>query len=56
MIEEMKAAFATQAIKDAWLRNGSDIPDLYGPAFSPFLAAEIARWGKVVKDANVKIE
>ena len=56
MIEEMKAAFATQAIKDAWQRNGSDIPDLYGPAFSPFLAAEIARWGKVVKDANVKIE
>jgi tripartite-type tricarboxylate transporter receptor subunit TctC len=56
MIGEMKAAFQTSAIKDAWARNGSDIPDLYGAAFSPFLAAEIARWGKVVKDANVKLE
>lgn len=56
MIEEMKAAFQAPAIKDAWARNGSDIPDLYGAAFSPFLAAEIVRWGKVVKDANVKLE
>jgi tripartite-type tricarboxylate transporter receptor subunit TctC len=56
MIAEMKAAFETQAMKDTWQRNGSDIPNLYGPAFSPFLAAEVARWGKVVKDANVKIE
>lgn len=56
MIAEMKAGFETPSMKETWQRNGSEIPQLYGAAFSPFLASEIARWGKVVKEANVKIE
>ncbi len=53
MGKELRTALASQPIRDAWARNGSDIPTLMGAEFATFLKAEIARWGKVVKDANV---
>jgi tripartite-type tricarboxylate transporter receptor subunit TctC len=56
MQKEIQTALATQTIKDAWTRNGSPIPNLYGAAFGTFVAAEVERWGKVVRDANVKLE
>jgi tripartite-type tricarboxylate transporter receptor subunit TctC len=51
--EELRGALATPLMKETWFRNGSEIPDLYGPAFGSFVSSEIARWGKVVKDAGV---
>jgi len=36
--------------------NGSPIPTLVGADFGKFVSAEVARWGKVVKDAGIKIE
>jgi len=56
MTKELKAALATPTVTEAWKRNGSEIPNLYGAPFSAFVTAEVARWGKVVRDANVKIE
>lgn len=56
MQKELQAALATQTIRDAWTRNGSPIPNLYGAAFGKFVASEVERWGKVVRDANVKLE
>ena len=56
MEKEIRAALAAGTIKDAWRRNGSPIPDLYGAAFGKFVASEVERWGKVVRDANVKLE
>lgn len=56
MTSEVKAALADPTIKAHWERNGSDIPDLTGDAFGKFVSEEIARWGKVVKDASVKME
>lgn len=53
---ELKKALATEAIKAAWLKNGSDIPDVMGDDMGKFVKAEITRWGKVVADAKVKIE
>ena len=53
---EIKKALQTQTIRDAWTRNGSPVPNLYGAAFGKFVAAEVERWGKVVRDANVKLE
>jgi tripartite-type tricarboxylate transporter receptor subunit TctC len=53
MIDEVRKALAAQAIREAWLRNGSDVPDIMGDAFAPFLTSEIARWGRVVREANV---
>ena len=31
-----------------WERNGSDVPDVTGPAFAKMVSAEVERWRKVV--------
>jgi len=56
MTKELQAAMQTAAIKDAWERNGSDIPDVTGPAFAKMVSAETARWRKVVTEAGVKLD
>jgi tripartite-type tricarboxylate transporter receptor subunit TctC len=56
MRDEIEKALKTPTIADAWKRNGSTIPALYGPEFGKFVTAEIARWGKVVNDANIRLE
>jgi tripartite-type tricarboxylate transporter receptor subunit TctC len=56
MTKELQAALQQPAIKEAWERNGSDVPAVAAAEFGAFVTAEIARWGKVVKDAGVKIE
>jgi tripartite-type tricarboxylate transporter receptor subunit TctC len=56
MTAEVRKALEVPAIKEAWARQGSDIPTLTGPAFGRFVSEEVARWGKVVKEAGVKLE
>jgi tripartite-type tricarboxylate transporter receptor subunit TctC len=56
MIKELRTALQTATIKDAWERNGSDVPDVTGPAFATMVSAEIARWRKVVNEAGVKLD
>ena len=54
--DELKKALASEPIKAAWAKNGSEIPNLWGADFGKFVTAEIARWGKVVREANVKLD
>ena len=54
MTAEVQKALAAPMIAAAWQKNGSEIPNLYGPAFGEFVKSEVARWGKVVAEANVK--
>ena len=56
MTQEVRTALATPFIKETWERNGSDVPNVTGSEFGTFVSAEIARWGKVVQEAGVKIE
>jgi tripartite-type tricarboxylate transporter receptor subunit TctC len=56
MIKELQTAMQTPAIKEAWERNGSDVPDVTGPAFASMVSAEVERWRKVVTEANVKLD
>jgi tripartite-type tricarboxylate transporter receptor subunit TctC len=56
MTAELKKALGAQAIKDAWAKNGSPIPNVYGADFAKFVGSEVERWGKVVKEAGVKAE
>ena len=56
MIKELRTAMQVVAIKEAWERNGSDVPDVTGPAFATMVAAEVARWRKVVNEAGVKLD
>ena len=56
MVKELQKAMQTPAIKDAWERNGSDVPDVAGPVFAKMVSAEVERWRKVVTEANVKLD
>jgi tripartite-type tricarboxylate transporter receptor subunit TctC len=56
MTKEVKAAMALPAIKAAWEKNGSDVPDVSGAEFSALVASEVVRWRKVVSDGGVKLE
>jgi tripartite-type tricarboxylate transporter receptor subunit TctC len=54
--KELTTALQSPAIQAAWARNGSDVPNVTGAEFGAFVKSEIARWGKVVKEADVKLE
>ena len=56
MTRELQKAMQTTAIKDAWERNGSDVPDISGKAFATMVSTETARWQKVVTEAGVKLD
>jgi tripartite-type tricarboxylate transporter receptor subunit TctC len=56
MTKEVKAAMQLPAIKTAWEKNGSDVPDVSGAEFSKLVASEVVRWRKVVADGGVKLE
>lgn len=56
MRDEIAKALKAPMIVEAWTKNGSTIPDLYGPEFGKFVSAEVARWGKVVSEANIRLE
>lgn len=53
---EIQKALDADVIKEAWKKNGSPKPTLVGAEFGKFVSSEVARWGKVVKDAGIKIE
>jgi tripartite-type tricarboxylate transporter receptor subunit TctC len=56
MRAEVAKALQSPVISEAWKKNGSPIPTLAGDDFGKFVTAEVARWGKVVADAQVKLE
>ena len=56
MIQEVETALQAPAIREAWEKNGSDVPAVSGEAFGTFVSSEVKRWGKVVGDAGVKME
>jgi tripartite-type tricarboxylate transporter receptor subunit TctC len=56
MTKELQTALQVPAIKEAWARNGSDVPEMTGAEFGAFVTAEVARWAKVVQDAGVKVD
>lgn len=56
MIKEVRTALQSPNIQAAWEKNGTDVPDVTGPEFGKLVSSEVARWGKVVRDAGVKLE
>ncbi|HXI07878.1 MAG TPA: tripartite tricarboxylate transporter substrate binding protein [Bradyrhizobium sp.] len=56
MTRELRTAMQVASIKEAWERNGSDVPDVAGADFAKMVSAEVARWRKVVGEANVRLD
>jgi tripartite-type tricarboxylate transporter receptor subunit TctC len=54
--QEVTAALKTPPVQEAWSLNGSEIIFLSGADFAALIKEEIARWGKVVREAGVKLD
>jgi tripartite-type tricarboxylate transporter receptor subunit TctC len=55
METELLKVLDMPSTKEAWAKNGSDVPKIVGADFAKHVTSEIARWGDVVRKANVKI-
>lgn len=53
---EVRKALDSDTLKEAWTKNGSPTPTLMGEDFGKFVAAEVKRWGDVVREAGIKPE
>ncbi len=56
MVSALAKVFAAPEIRDGWNALGAEVPTTTGRAFGEFVDAEIQRWDKVVRTANVKLE
>ncbi len=56
MYAETMKALAEPDIKKIWESQGAVASNLTPKEFAAFISSEIAKWGKVVKDANIKID
>lgn len=54
--EDMRRTLAADELKTIWASNGSEIPNLTGPAYGQFVSAEVRRWAAVVKASGAKLE
>ncbi len=54
--KEIKTLLDSADVQKLFEKEGAEV-DYVGPAeFGPFIEREIAKWGKVVKEANIKVE
>ena len=56
MQKEIAIALASPDIKAIWEQQGATTGPASPVEFAPFLKSEIARWGKVVREGNVKVD
>ncbi|MFT4268926.1 MAG: tripartite tricarboxylate transporter substrate binding protein, partial [Xenophilus sp.] len=54
--EVVRKSMAADDLRAQWASNGSEVPDLTGPAYGRFVSSEVRRWAGVVKAADVKLE
>jgi tripartite-type tricarboxylate transporter receptor subunit TctC len=53
---EIRAIVDDPEVKAFWQKQGTDPLSMTPAEFNTFLLAEIDKWAKVVKDANIKLE
>ncbi|TCT02227.1 tripartite tricarboxylate transporter substrate binding protein [Aquabacter spiritensis] len=56
LVDSTRKALESPEMAKKFADLGAEPGTLTGPAFGRFLAAENAKWAKVVKDANVKVD
>jgi tripartite-type tricarboxylate transporter receptor subunit TctC len=54
--EEVRKMVARPDVKDLWLKQGAETMSMTPTEFDAYLHAEIEKWSKVVKAANIKLE
>ena len=56
LVVEVDKALDSEKVKTVWSGQGASPGPLMPDEMASFVSAEIARWGKVADDANIKIE
>ena len=56
MTAEVTKALNSPELKNSWLNNGSETPNLTGEAYGKFVTAEIKRWADVDKASGAKMD
>jgi tripartite-type tricarboxylate transporter receptor subunit TctC len=56
LVVEIDKALMTDTLKAGWANQGAKVGTTKPDVMAKFISAEIARWAKVVKDANIKLE
>jgi tripartite-type tricarboxylate transporter receptor subunit TctC len=56
MTAEVTKALNSPELKNSWLNNGSETPNLTGEAYGKFVNAEIKRWADVAKASGAKMD
>lgn len=56
MLAELKTALASEPVAKVWSQQGAMVGALDPKEMAKFVAAEVERWRKVSKEANIKIE
>jgi tripartite-type tricarboxylate transporter receptor subunit TctC len=53
---EIKTLLSSADVQKLFEKEGADVDYLAPAEFGPYIAGEITKWGKVVKEANIKVE
>ena len=56
MVAELGQALASEPLKTTWASQGASLGPLTPAEMAKFVSSEIARWGKVAKEADIKID
>lgn len=56
MVAEVAAALASEKVEAIWTSQGASLGPAEPAAMASFVHAEVERWGKVARDANIRIE
>jgi tripartite-type tricarboxylate transporter receptor subunit TctC len=54
--QEVAKAMLRQELKDLWAAQGASPGGNTPEQFAAFIRTEVVKWGKVAKDANIKID
>jgi tripartite-type tricarboxylate transporter receptor subunit TctC len=54
--DELNAVLATPDMKEALAREGAEPRPSTPQAFGKLIAADLARWTKLIKDAHIQVE
>ena len=56
LVAEVGQALSSESLKATWASQGANPGPLTPAEMARFVSSEIARWGMVAKDANIKVE
>lgn len=56
MTTEVQKAMNSPELKEIWMKNDSDIPNVSGDAFGKFVSNDIKRWSSVAKASGAKLD